>query len=450
MTKSPTSRSPVDQKNSQISDEQGPTATLLTSIQRGLRSIEGKINQLDRSIRWVLLFLVGITGIALLPLIASLMRWISQMAARSDSTRPNMPFENSWLQINIAGIFPFLLIAVSGTILILFLASRDRQDPVRDEISTIKEQVSQINNRLKGQQGSIDYLQYKVREVKDDDKGMLNHQPLINNKLKCELENLNHLRTSFSRRDLSKAKLAGIRLEAADLRSANLQEADLTSSRLNEANLMDANLRTAKMFRSELNEAVLHRADLREAVLTEAELRKADLSDACLFDAYLSSANCTSAKFRGADLSKSYLPKTNLNETDLVRVKLIEAILIEAKMGCADLSYADLTGARLTEAKMEGSKLVGTCLNRAELDKADLSGARLINANLSDANLRKANLRGADLSGANLSGADLTKIEFNDQTNFTGANLTNVRWCRVLEEYVRSTQTAAPPNEPLN
>lgn len=107
-----------------------------------------------------------------------------------------------------------------------------------------------------------------------------------------------------------------------------------------------------------------------------------------------------------------------------------------------DLSYMNLSNMNMNGAKLSGSNLRGAILRGTNLQGANLQGANLQGANLSDANLNYVDFTGANLSGANLSdvkltktlciganlqGANLKDAKINDTTNFTRANMINIR-----------------------
>ena len=127
----------------------------------------------------------------------------------------------------------------------------------------------------------------------------------------------------------------------------------------------------------------------------------------------------------------------------------------------ADLTNADFTGATLRNSNFHSAVLIGTCFQKAQKLNLVRSGKTYLKnlklqkwligtENIKDRNFDRLNLRGvnfknkklagvsfigADLSEANLQDADLSRAKLVqtqlDQTNFTGATLTNA----VIEDW---------------
>ena len=147
--------------------------------------------------------------------------------------------------------------------------------------------------------------------------------------------------------------------------------------------------------------------------------------------------------YEGVNLSyflllEANLERSNLKGAYLFRANLFRANLIRANLEEATLEEANLQGAFFFFANLLKAKLQNAILAEAILERANLQGTNLIRANLQGAILQRADLRGAnlqraDLKGANLlytilNGSDLTNATIDDETDFTGADLTGAIW----------------------
>ncbi|MCX9011091.1 MAG: P-loop NTPase fold protein [Candidatus Methanoperedens sp.] len=130
----------------------------------------------------------------------------------------------------------------------------------------------------------------------------------------------------------------------------------------------------------------------------------------------LKGLNLSSINLDGADLSEANLENAKLTRAKLNSAHLENAILNNAKLNNSTLWYANLEKAKLKNADLKDAELY-----RADLSKADLSGADLYNAGLMSANLKGAVLRGANLRQVNLKGAD-----FDNETDFRGADIDSI------------------------
>jgi uncharacterized protein YjbI with pentapeptide repeats len=104
-----------------------------------------------------------------------------------------------------------------------------------------------------------------------------------------DLSNAGLRDTSFTRANLSGARLTGAdmrraRLVSANLTGAVLDGANLTTADLTSANLEGASLKEASLRRTRFYDANLKGADLTGALLSEADLLRADLSGARWID----------------------------------------------------------------------------------------------------------------------------------------------------------------------
>lgn len=220
--------------------------------------------------------------------------------------------------------------------------------------------------------------------------------------------------------DLFAADLANLALPGVDLSGANLEKADFSSCDLSGANLSKATLVGADFTGAKLLRAVAIKARMREAYLGGADLCEAELS--------------------GADLSEADLSAANLSRARLAGARLREVIARHASFDAAEMSEAKLTAADLREAEFVGAILREADLSRATLDGATLEDADLTKARLTGASLKGARCFGTRFVGADLSSADLTGAQVDDETNFTGADLTDT----VLDASLAARLRGAP------
>lgn len=225
--------------------------------------------------------------------------------------------------------------------------------------------------------------------------------------------------------DLFAADLASLVLTGVDLSGANLEKADFSGTDLSGANLSKATLVGADFTGAKLVGTIAIKAKLREAYLGGADLSGAELS--------------------GADLAEADLGGANLSRARLANAKLREAMLRGAGLDHADLTEAKLVSADLREAELVGAILVEADLTSANLDGATLEDASLARARLGGATLRGARLIGTNLSGADLSSADLTGAVVDEDTEFTGADLTDTVLDAALAQRLKGSPVVAAP-----
>lgn len=207
-----------------------------------------------------------------------------------------------------------------------------------------------------------------------------------------------------------------------DLRGANLKRADLTGADLSGADLTGANLHAAVLTRANLAGARLDGANLNRATLTSADLSGASLKEAMLYGARLDGAN-----LERADLDDAMAATARLTSARLTGATAIEADLADTRFGNAQLAGANLSGALLqgaqfNRADLSGATLINAYFWRANLSDANLSGANLSRAEFTGGSIREADFSGADLTGADLSGALLSGLKL------TGAVIEGTRF----------------------
>lgn len=168
--------------------------------------------------------------------------------------------------------------------------------------------------------------------------------------------------------------LANADLSGVDLGGSFLAGIDLTDVNLSKTNLSFTYLQGANLYGADLQGANLHLADLEVANLRDADLHGANLQG------------------------------TNLHSVNLSCANLCEADLREANLGGALLSFANLSGANLSSA--------GLFRNLVGAGGAFLQGANLSGADVCDANFARADLRHADFTG----------YEWDEKTDFSGAD----------------------------
>ena len=170
--------------------------------------------------------------------------------------------------------------------------------------------------------------------------------------------------------------------------------------------------------------------DLRSVVLTGATLTGADLTGADLTGADLTGADLTGADLTRADLTGAKLTGAKLTDAKLAGAQLTRAVLAGAKLTRADLTRAELLGAELLGADLAAANLTLASLIHADLTGADLTYADLTGVSFISANLTHADLTYAHLAAARLSliGAHTTGAPRSLHPDFTGANLSDVKW----------------------
>lgn len=177
-------------------------------------------------------------------------------------------------------------------------------------------------------------------------------------------------------------------------------------------------------------------------VLSGADLSNCDLSDTCfrktvmervkLSSSTLKFADFSEADLNGANLIGSSLEGANFDDTDCTGARLRFANLSKTAHKKGHFVMADLEEANLEEANLEEAILEGTNLKKAHLERANLTGAFLNNWT----NLEEAHLEEANFTGAYLDRVDFTKAHLKG-TNLTGAYLTeaNLKGAKDLTIY---------------
>jgi uncharacterized protein YjbI with pentapeptide repeats len=195
-------------------------------------------------------------------------------------------------------------------------------------------------------------------------------------------------------KDTKKDSLKGKSMTGIDISDKDLSGFDLTTVKLNGAIMINtklehANLEGANLYQANLEGAFLDKAILRNAKLTRANLRYAHLNNAILENAQLNNAELRSAELNGAHLNNANLKDANL---------------FNANMESADLSGANLYNAGMKNARMEGANFGG----------ADLRSCDLVSANFDE----KTEFRGAEIDSVtidNLGGTNWEKAQWDEE-----------------------------------
>jgi uncharacterized protein YjbI with pentapeptide repeats len=218
------------------------------------------------------------------------------------------------------------------------------------------------------------------------------------------------------------AELRGADLPFAHLKGANLKHAQLVDSYLVEANfesvksfgetnmsgaiMTGANLFYADLSRAKIEGCILNAADLREVFFGYTSLRSVDLSDANLEGAKIHSksawaANFSNAKLAGVDFSDSDLSGTEFYDQDMCGV---------------DFSDATLDGCHFIECHLEGSIFQNAIMRTAGFNETHLGGANFNGAKLNGATFGTVYFEGADFERANLNGTEWQWADFSGST----------------------------------
>jgi uncharacterized protein YjbI with pentapeptide repeats len=261
---------------------------------------------------------------------------------------------------------------------------------------------------------------------------------------------------NFGEADLAKANLTGeIDLTAAVFVRAKLEEADLTGACLDKAQLSGVQAARAQFTNVKANGLLALKGEFRNA-----DLRGASIAMSTMVGLDFSGADLTGAHFFRTSLVDATLEDAILRDVKLERVSLAKAErgssfarsdlrgailrgmhLRGVNLEEADLRDADLTGADLSAANLRGAKLEQARAVEARFINADLTEANASRADLMNALLGGAVVRGASFEEANLFRADAAKMKGDDKTDFTGANLKQVR---ILPNW------GEPPKSPRN
>ena len=164
--------------------------------------------------------------------------------------------------------------------------------------------------------------------------------------------------------DLSRADLAGARLDGATLEKANLSGAMCEDTSFRGASLRfvngragvfeGADFQSADLWGADLRETIFTGADLRGAVLKDVDFAEADLSGARFQDATIGPANFDAAVLTGADFRGAAVTKISL-----WRAVLTDAQLTGVALAGQPLDHACLAGSALEDTKLHADQLNG-------------------------------------------------------------------------------------------
>lgn len=143
-----------------------------------------------------------------------------------------------------------------------------------------------------------------------------------------------------------------------------------------------------------------------------------------------------SLKLEAVDEFKSECWSADMNTGDVLELRTADGRELRVKV--RSLKDKDFDGADFRNADLRGINLEGANFSDAVLDDADLAGADCWTASFYRCSMKNARMMsgvfsGADFKSADLTGADLRNGDFSDNggrvgADFSGANLTNVRW----------------------
>jgi len=139
-----------------------------------------------------------------------------------------------------------------------------------------------------------------------------------------------------TKKDLSGAKMQGMRLENINAVGAILRKTDLSDANLSHGLLVNPNF-----YRASLHGAAVHNTVFLGGDMVKTQFIETDLSESALVG-----VDAQEASFRKANLSNAGLVSSNLTDTDFTDANLTNARLASLNVTGADFSGATLTGAR--------------------------------------------------------------------------------------------------------
>lgn len=157
-------------------------------------------------------------------------------------------------------------------------------------------------------------------------------------------------------------------------------------------------------------------------------LRGADLSGANFEEAILDNADLSEASVRGATLNKASMAFAQLEHANLSDATAISTSFLSASLRASDADGLDASWAELTSADFSDAVLTDATLAKVTAIQASFVRAHMAHAILDGSNLTGVDLSGAELTDASLVGAVLTGGIVDEDTDFTGADLSGATW----------------------
>lgn len=165
-------------------------------------------------------------------------------------------------------------------------------------------------------------------------------------------------------------------------------------------------------------------------------------------------ADLTDASFRNASLVKCDFRRADLTRADFTGAKMSGSSLFEATANGADFKSADLKLCNLSKIEAMRAGFALSMLKQAQLDggnfrEADFKGSDLRSvsakgAMFANCKMSSSLMDGADFTSANFHNADIRLAEDVDAANFSGADLSGVKYDDADDVHLRSQAAAMP------
>jgi uncharacterized protein YjbI with pentapeptide repeats len=203
---------------------------------------------------------------------------------------------------------------------------------------------------------------------------------------------------SLAGRDLSEADLSGLDFSGLDMRDVMMEKADLSHCDFSDCRLDGS-------------------------VFTQANLTQAVFNQSIMIKANLSAIKADNASFVGADLSHCIMADAVFDDCDFSTAKLHDVMALKV----------DLSGCKLQQVSCDKSHFVEANLARSDWQQAKVSASILLQPDLSQSNWQQSELSRcivvqAKANDANFCGTKAQKVQFSNEGEFVGVNLSSALW----------------------
>lgn len=155
-----------------------------------------------------------------------------------------------------------------------------------------------------------------------------------------------------TKRDLSGAKLVGMKLKNLTAIGAILRKTDLSDAEISNCLFMSPNFYRAK----------LHGTAMHNTVLIGGDLVKTDFKETDLHESALIGVDAEQASFKNANLRNAAVIHSNLQDADFTGANLTDA----------RLASVDVKGANFSETKMVGARALNVDWTKAKVPPSSL------------------------------------------------------------------------------
>ena len=233
------------------------------------------------------------------------------------------------------------------------------------ELQNTQYSWSTISNRAPGNSGkksALEYLHEKGEDLRDIDLIPIAHAADVNKV-----------------GGIHRSSVVGVQLPGADLSRAWLDHTDFSK----------ANLKKSTLNGMRMNSSILDDADLTGAFQIEADLNRSRLTRTI-------ARNLTATGIR---VSASTIRKADFLNSDMSHSTILDSILWDTKLQKVIFEKANLANTKFIFVDLRKAKFIGATMSGMSFRNVNANGAKFVNAMMTNVEFSNVNVSNADFSG---------------------------------------------------